>query len=273
MECSSIIKLGWSWQRQPSYYSNVLNPLKALWKEKKLSFPSGKDCCSYQGFYIISIDLMLCVSLERQQNWHWMCFPYFCSQLEAAEAHSQIISAVNPFPAAAAASVGVHKRPKGGWRGTADLSVSSPARPDMSIALRQEWSTRSLVLSPGAPANPSAMGMVLWPACPSALLRRPLPDIRTVPGGPASPVSKMMPVVPGRSGTTADPGRAGRGGGLCCGGRRGILCRGGCTLGLDGSRALPGWGCTGGLGGNGCWGTSGRPLAWWKRRKNTKLFA
>lgn len=70
----------------------------------------------------------------------------------------------------------------------------------------------------------------------------------------------MMPVVPGRSGMTADPGRAGRGGGLSCGGRRGILCRGGCILGRDGSREMPGWGCTGGLGGNGCCGTSGRPL-------------
>lgn len=115
-------------------------------RKEILSFPSGKDCCSYQGFYIISVDLMLCVSLERQQNWHWMCFPYFCSQLEAAEAHSQIISAVNPFPAVAA-SVGVHERPKWGWRSTADLSVTSPARPDTSTALSQEWSTSILALS------------------------------------------------------------------------------------------------------------------------------
>lgn len=111
------------------------------------------------------------------------------------------------------------------------------------------------------------MGMVLCPAWPSTLRSRPLPDIKTVPGGPASPASRMIPVVPGRNGATPDPGRAGRGGGLGRGGWRGGLCRGGCILGRDGSRDMPGWGCSGGLGGTACRGASGRPWKVLKKRE------
>jgi len=37
---------------------------------------------------------------QRQQNWHRLRFPYFCSQLEAAKARSQITSAMSPLPTA-----------------------------------------------------------------------------------------------------------------------------------------------------------------------------
>lgn len=66
MNVQIIVKLGQSQQRRPSSYYRVLNPQQALQQEKiNLGFPRGKGCCSYQGFYISPIDLMLCAALTK----------------------------------------------------------------------------------------------------------------------------------------------------------------------------------------------------------------
>lgn len=174
-------------------------------------------------------------------------FPLLPSPAEGCQAPLQITSAISLLQIAVTGE------------------QEGPPRKDLACPWVLLKSSLFVWLSPGAPAYPSAMGMVLWPAWPSTLLSRPLPDISTVPGGPASPVSRMIPVVPGRNGVRAEPGSPGRAG-LSCGGCSGGRCRGGWILGLEGSNGVPGWGCSAGLGGTACRGASGRPLEHLKKK-------